>query len=152
MLTVSRNGTNYVNCYPETSEEDTTRIALELCEHRAQEACGVAVKTGRLVEFQESPSILSYPDTLDPYAVPFLTTNGRRWMLGVYRNESMFKAVAMTRFGYAITVGGRRTPKRAEEDAMKFCERNNGRQGLCFLYAAGSKVVFDERTDIYGDR
>ena len=152
MLAVSRTGNYYVNCYPGASEADMTRIALQLCEHVSKSACGIVLTAGRMVEFRESPRMLTYPEEFDPYSVPFLTTNQHHRMLGEYRNAPLFKALALTRNGFAAWSFQHKTPWRAQEEVLKYCERETGNIKQCFVHSVGNKVIFDANTDIYSDR
>ena len=129
-----------------------TRITLESCEHRSKGACGIAASAGQRVEFRESPRVLTYPEEFDPYSVPFLTTNQQHRMLGDYRNAPLFKALALTRNGYASWSFRHNTPQRAQQEVLKHCERETGNRKQCFIYAVGNKVIFDADTDIYTDR
>ena len=151
-VAISKSGHWGPHCGSKLPERDLSRVALERCEHTSQEACGLVVVQGSVVEFEESPPTISYPETFTASAIPFVSAKARNRLKRSYGSAPGHKALAITRqggYGFATDEGSGAAAERA---ALRFCERHTRNRKRCFVYAVGSKVVFDRATSIYPDR
>ncbi len=151
-VAISKSGDWGPHCGSKLPEQDIVRVALERCEHTSQEACGLVVVQGSVVEFEESPVTISYPETFTASAIPFVSTRARNRLKRDYGNAPGRKALAITRQGAYGFATDEVSDASAERAALRFCEQHTRNRKRCFVYAVGSKVVFDRSTSIYPDR
>ena len=148
-VAIAKSGAWGAYCGGRLSTEDVRRNALEKCEHIAQEPCGTAVVGGRVVEFQEFPQNIRYPDTFTASAVPFVSTKGRNQLSRDYESAGGYKALAISKNGAYGYVTGRSSDSEAKKAALNFCEKHDHRRKHCIIYAVGSDVMFDMFSNIF---
>ena len=151
-LAISRDDRMGAYCHSRLSTEEVSRIALEKCEHSALDPCGLVVVTGRVVEFRESPMSIRYPETFTASQVPFVSTKARSRLKKKYERARGHKALAITRNGTYWYSVRRSSEEEAKEKALGGCEKDDRRRNRCFIYAVGSKVVFDIFTNVFPER
>ena len=151
-VVVAKSGVWSSYCGGKLPKDDVRRIALEKCEHMAQETCGMVVVDGRVVEFDESPWNILYPETFSAASVPFIATKDRKQLKIKYGNAYRHKALAISRNGAYGYVTGRSSESEAKRLAVSFCEKHDRRRKRCFIYAVGPEVVFDMFTNIKPER
>ena len=151
-VAISKSGHWGPYCGSKLPEQDIIRVALERCEHTSQEACGLVVVQGSMVEFEESPATISYPETFTASAIPFVSTRARNRLKRDYGNAPGRKALAIMRWGGYGFATDEVSDASAERAALRFCEQSTRNRKRCFVYAVGSRVVFDQSTSIYPDR
>ena len=135
-----------------TSTQAHIRNVLQQCEHNGQEPCGLVAVNGELVRFEVQPSQVTYPDTFDSSALPFVTRASLRRIRSDYAAGEQHRALALSytgRYGYAT---GERSEDQARSTALARCREYSGAWGHCFLYDVNGRVTFNPTTSLYGTR
>jgi DNA-binding winged helix-turn-helix (wHTH) protein len=85
------------------------------------------------------PALAGVDHGFDPARVP-LVTDRVRSRLTDYPGQPDFKAIAISRVGWGVSVG-LPDPLAAERDALDRCRKSDSRNGDCRIYAVGDKLV-----------
>ena len=126
------------------------RNVLQQCEHNGQEPCGLIAVHGELVKFEVQASQITYPETFDSDAVPFVRRESQMRIHSGYAARAQHRALALNhtgRYGYAT---GQRSEEQARRTALARCRKYSGVWGHCFLYDVNGTVVFDPSIYLYG--
>ena len=133
-----------------TSTQAHIRNVLQQCEHNGQEPCGLVALNGESVKFEVQPTQITYPQTFDSGAVPFVPRARLRSIGSDYAGGAQHRALALNytgRYGYAT---GQPSEEQARKTALARCREYSGNWGHCFLYDVNGTVVFDPTIYLYG--
>lgn len=139
------------------SADDAASSALENCQIYYGSQCVLIatddaispVPPGGKWPLHDMPRV-HYSGDFDPSQIPGIEPNTReRADIVAYRSESGPKAAAFhPTGGRFFTVSGVASERVAEEAALRNCNNDperNGKDGPCFLYAAGNEIVLSRR-------
>ncbi|WP_083786417.1 caspase family protein [Methylobacterium nodulans] len=154
-ITYEKNGTWRV--HNRSSRAAAAEAALEGCQVYYGRPCALAVTDGDVEKIppgkQDIPtqnmSRVNYDGLFDPERIPNANLfSTRSPEVLAYRSAPALKAAAYHPWGRIFVVSGRSAQQAAEEEALAQCNADpdrNGRDGSCYLYAVGDRVVLKER-------
>jgi hypothetical protein len=139
-----------------TNMADLETTTLEGCQLNYNSPCSVlavddtirVARPGAGLPRRDMPRI-HHNGSYDPELIPILTAARRRAPeVTTYRNEQGFKAMALHAWGRVFVAVDSSSQRAAEDQALRMCNEDperQGRDGRCFLYAIGDKVVLPNR-------